>query len=449
MNTPVRTALVMAGGTGGHIFPGLAVAEALRERGWRVHWLGSAGTASQPSMESQLVPPHGFAFESIAFSGVRGKGPATLAFLPLRLLRAFWQSVRVIRRVKPDVVLGFGGYIAFPAGMMSVLLGKPLVLHEQNSVAGMVNKVLATVADRVFTAFPNVLKNAQCVGNPLRPAFTAQADPATRFAGRTGPLHLLVVGFGGYIAFPAGMMSVLMGKPLVLHEQNSVAGMVNKVLALVADRVFTAFPKVLKNAEWVGNPLRPAFTAQPDPATRFVGRTGPLRLLVMGGSLGARALNTLVPQALALIPTAQRPLVSHQGGTSQIDELRANYLAAGVDAHLTAFIEDTASAFADADLIICRAGASTVTEIAAVGAAALFVPFPAAVDDHQTTNARFLVEQGAGWLQQQRDLSPSSLASLLQKTDRLALVNAAVQAKKMQKTEATAHVVAACEELTT
>jgi UDP-N-acetylglucosamine--N-acetylmuramyl-(pentapeptide) pyrophosphoryl-undecaprenol N-acetylglucosamine transferase len=361
MNTPMRTALVMAGGTGGHIFPGLAVAEALRDRGWRVHWLGSPGSAGHPSMESQLVPPRGFAFESIKFSGVRGKGLTTLAFLPLRLLKAFWQSVGVIQRVKPDVVVGFGGYIAFPAGMMSVLMGKPLVLHEQNSVAGMVNKVLAMVADRVFTAFPNVLKNA----------------------------------------------------------------------------------------EWVGNPLRPAFTAQPDPATRFVGRTGPLRLLVVGGSLGARALNTLVPQALALMPAPQRPLVTHQSGTKQIDALRANYLAAGVDATLTPFIEDTASAFADADLIICRAGASTVTEIAAVGAAALFVPFPAAVDDHQTTNARFLVDQGAGWLLQQRDLSPSSLASLLQKTERPALVNAAVQAKKMQKTEATAHVVAACEELTT
>ena len=361
MNTPVRTALVMAGGTGGHIFPGLAVAEALRERGWRVHWLGSAGTASQPSMESQLVPPHGFAFESIAFSGVRGKGLTTLAFLPLRLLRAFWQSVRVIRRVKPDVVLGFGGYIAFPAGMMSVLLGKPLVLHEQNSVAGMVNKVLATVADRVFTAFPNVLKNAQCVGNPLRPAFTAQASPATRFAGRTGPLQLLVV----------------------------------------------------------------------------------------GGSLGASALNTLVPQALALIPAGQRPRVLHQSGKNQIDALRANYLAAGVDATLSPFIDDTASAFADADLIICRAGASTVTEIAAVGAAALFVPFPAAVDDHQTGNARFLVDQGAGWLVQQRDLSAASLASMLQKTERQTLVEAAVEAKKMQKIEATVRMVAACEDLTT
>ena len=357
--TRQRCALVMAGGTGGHIFPGLAVAEALRERGWRVHWLGGKGSAGRPSMESQLVPPRGFAFESIDFSGVRGKGPATLLLLPLRLLKAFWQSVQVIRRVKPDVVVGLGGYISFPAGMMSVLLGKPLILHEQNSVAGMVNKLLASVADRVFTAFPGVLKKAQ----------------------------------------------------------------------------------------WVGNPLRPAFIRQPEPATRFAERRGPLKLLVVGGSLGAAALNELVPKALALIPAAVRPQVTHQSGARQLDALRANYKAAGVQAELTPFIEDTAQAFADADLIICRAGASTVTEIAAVGAAALFVPFPSAVDDHQTSNANFLVAQGGGWLLQQRDLTPEKLSIMLQKTERLTLVQRALQAKNMQKTDATAHLVAACEEL--
>ena len=352
-------ALVMAGGTGGHIFPGLAVAEALRERGWRVHWLGAPGSAGRPSMESQLVPPRGFPFESIDFSGVRGKGPATLMLLPLRLLRAFWQSIQVLRRVKPDVVVGLGGYVSFPAGLMGVLLGKPLVLHEQNSVAGMVNKVLAGVADRVFTAFPNVFRKA----------------------------------------------------------------------------------------EWVGNPLRPAFIGQPGPAERFAGRSGPLKLLVVGGSLGARSLNELVPKALALIPAAGRPEVVHQSGALQIDELRANYAAAGVQAQLTPFIENTAQAFADADLIVCRAGASTVTEIAAVGAAALFVPFPAAVDDHQTRNAEFLVKGGGGWLVPQRELTPARLAEMLQKTERAALVQCALQAKNMQKIDATARLVAACEEL--
>ena len=354
-----QCALIMAGGTGGHIFPGLAVAEALRDKGWRVHWLGGKGSANSPSMESQLVPPRGFAFETIDFSGVRGKGIVTLALLPVRLLKAFWQSIQVLRRVKPQVVIGLGGYIAFPAGMMAVLLGKPLVLHEQNSVAGMVNKVLAKIADRVFTAFPDVLKNAQ----------------------------------------------------------------------------------------WVGNPLRTAFTQQEMPDVRFAGRTGPLRLLVVGGSLGARALNTIVPQALALIPLQERPIVTHQSGMKQINELRANYALLNVEATLTPFIDDTATAFAAADLIICRAGASTVTEIAAVGAAALFVPFPSAVDDHQTSNARFLVQQGGGWQIAQSELTPQVLADMLQKTDRLTLLKIGLKAKKMQKIQATACVVAACEEL--
>jgi UDP-N-acetylglucosamine--N-acetylmuramyl-(pentapeptide) pyrophosphoryl-undecaprenol N-acetylglucosamine transferase len=350
-----RCALVMAGGTGGHIFPGLAVAEALRARAWQVHWLGGgAGT-----MESQLVPPRGFPFEAIDFGGVRGKGLKTVVLLPLRLLKAFWQSIRVVRRVQPDVVIGLGGYITFPAGMMSVLLGKPLVLHEQNSIAGMANKVLAGVADRVFSAFPNVLKKAQWVGNPLREGFLAQAEPAQRLQGRTGPLQLLVV----------------------------------------------------------------------------------------GGSLGARALNDIVPKALALLPPDARPRVRHQSGSKQIDELRANYAAAGVQAELTPFIEDTAHAYAEADLIVCRAGASTVTEIAAVGCAAVFVPFPAAVDDHQTTNAKFLVDAGGGWLVQQRDLKPEWLADLLRTVDRKELIRRADAARKMRKTQATEVVVAACEEL--
>jgi len=354
-STSKRTALIMAGGTGGHIFPGLAVAQALRDKGWRVHWLGSPG-----SMESRLVPPRGFPLELIDFSGVRGKGIQTLVLLPLRLLRAFWQSIAVVRRVKPDVLVGLGGYITFPGGMMGVLLGKPLVLHEQNSVAGLANKVLASVADRVFTAFPRVFAKGQCVGNPLRAEFLNQAAPQERFAARTGPL----------------------------------------------------------------------------------------RLLVVGGSLGARALNTVVPKALALIAPGQRPVVTHQSGEKQIEELRANYAAAGVEATLTPFIDDTAQAFANADLVLCRAGASTVTEIAAVGAAAVFVPFPSAVDDHQTHNARFLVDQGAGWLLPQGEMTAQTLAALLTNTGREALLQRAVAAKQMQQTQATAAVVAACEELT-
>lgn len=349
-----RTALVMAGGTGGHIFPGLAVAQALRERGWRVHWLGAPD-----SMESRLVPARGFALETIAFSGVRGKGIKTLLGLPLRLLRALLQSRQVLRRVRPDVVLGFGGYISLPAGLMAALRRIPLVLHEQNSVAGAANRVLARMAQRVFSAFPDALPGAQYVGNPLREEFLNQATPAQRFAGRRGPLQLLVV----------------------------------------------------------------------------------------GGSLGARALNTIVPKALALIPPALRPTVLHQSGEKQMDELRANYAAAGVDAHLTPFIDNTAQAYAQADLVLCRAGASTVTEIAAVGAAAMFVPFPAAVDDHQTHNARFLVDQGAAWLVQQTALTPEFLADWLQHCDRAELLQHANAAKALQNTQATQAMVAACEEL--
>ena len=353
MSTP-RCALVMAGGTGGHIFPGLAVAEALRARGWRVHWLGGPD-----SMESRLVPPRGFEFETLAFSGVRGKGRMTLALLPLRLIKACWQSAGILRRLKPAVVVGLGGYISFPAGLMSALLGRPLVLHEQNSVPGMANKILARLARRVLTAFPDALPNAH----------------------------------------------------------------------------------------WSGNPLREPFTQQPGPAARFAGRSGPLRVLVVGGSLGARALNELVHKALALLPADERPTVLHQGGAAQIEELRANYAREGVAAELTPFIDDTARAFAEADLVICRAGASTVTEIAAVGAAALFVPFPFAVDDHQTGNARYLTDAGAGWLVQQRELTPEGLAAMLRTLDRVELQKRALLAHGLAKRHATEEVVDACEEV--
>lgn len=347
-------ALVMAGGTGGHIFPGLAMAEALRARGWRVHWLGVPG-----SMEQRLVPPRGFAFEPVEFGGVRGKGLATLALLPLRLARALIQARRVLQRVEPDVVLGLGGYITVPGGLAARLAGVPILLHEQNSIAGMSNRWLAKMAERSFSAYPSAL--------------------------------------------PGG--------------------------------------------EWVGNPLRAEFLSQPEPALRFAGRSGALRLLVVGGSLGAQALNSVVPRALALIPFERRPVVIHQGGEKQIDALRAAYADAGVQAQLTPFIRDTAQAFADADLVIARAGASTVTELAAIGAAAAFVPFPHAVDDHQTHNARFLVDAGAGWLLPQPELTPERLAGLLQGLDRSELQARAAKARALRQTGAVDAMVAACERL--
>lgn len=354
MNTRTPCALVMAGGTGGHIFPGLAVAEALRSKGWRVHWLGAP-----ESMESRIVGQRGFTLELVNFSGVRGKGTKTLIFLPVQLVRACWQSLKVLQRVRPDVVIGLGGYITFPAGVMAALTGRALLLHEQNSIAGMSNKVLAVLARKVFTAFPNVFAKGQ----------------------------------------------------------------------------------------WVGNPLRSEFLNLPSPADRFANRQGPLKLLVVGGSLGAKALNAIVPKALALIDTKNRPHVLHQSGEKQMHELIENYESAGVQAELTPFIENTAKAYAEADLVICRAGASTVTEIAAVGAAAMFVPFPAAVDDHQTHNARFLVDQGAGMLISQSELTAEKLAELIRNMKRSELLLWANAAKKMEKIDATEAVVKACEEL--
>lgn len=349
-----KTALIMAGGTGGHIFPGLAVAQELRSRGWTVHWLGAPD-----SMEERLVPPQGFALERVAFSGVRGKGLMSLVGMPLRLLKALQQARAVLRKVRPDVVVGMGGYITVPGGLAARLAGVPIVLHEQNSVPGMANKLLARMAQRVFSAFPHAIAGGQ----------------------------------------------------------------------------------------WVGNPLRAEFLQQPEPAERFAGRSGPLQLLVVGGSLGAKALNEVVPRALALMAPEARPVVTHQSGAKQIDALQANYAAAGVQASLTPFIDDAAKAYADADVIVCRAGASTVTELAAVGAAAVFVPFPAAVDDHQTANARFLVDAGAGWLVQQSVLTPENLAQMLENMQRAGLVDMAQKAKKMQKLEAAQAVADACVEV--
>ena len=353
MSTP--TALVMAGGTGGHIFPGLAIAEVLRNQGWNVHWLG----APSPSMESQLVPSRGFAFEAVQFGGVRGKGLRTWLSLPWRLLQALAQSLKVIRRLRPDVLVGLGGYITFPAGLMGVICGKPLILHEQNSVAGAANKYLSKIARQVFSSFPSALPQAH----------------------------------------------------------------------------------------WVGNPLRAEFLQQQPPAHRFANRQGPLRVVVMGGSLGAQALNSVVPEALALIPPAQRPMVVHQGGEKHLDNLKAAYAQADVDAELCAFISQPAALMAQADVVICRAGASTVSELAAIGVAALLVPFPYAVDDHQTMNAKFLTDHGAGWLLPQHTLTPVVLAQQLQALSREILLQAASQAYALRQTQAAEHVAKACQEV--
>ncbi|WP_354675533.1 undecaprenyldiphospho-muramoylpentapeptide beta-N-acetylglucosaminyltransferase [Cupriavidus alkaliphilus] len=352
--TQPRTLLVMAGGTGGHVFPGLAVAQALRAQGWNVVWLGN-----RTGMEATLVPKHDIPMEFIQFGGLRGKGLVTKFLLPLNLLRAFWQSIAALRRVRPSVVLGMGGYITFPAGMMASLLGRPLVLHEQNSIAGLANKVLARVADRVLCAFPDALPGS----------------------------------------------------------------------------------------EWTGNPVREELAQLDAPEARYDRRDGPLRILVVGGSLGAAALNEVVPKAIALLPQHQRPVVTHQAGARQIDTLRANYTAAQVPAQTLPFIDDIARAYADADLVICRAGAMTVSEVAAAGVAALFVPFPHAVDDHQTTNAQFLSSQGAALLVQQKDLTAESLAQTIASLTRPQLKDMARLARGLARPEATRRVAEVCSEL--
>ena len=339
----MNTILIMAGGTGGHVFPGLAVADVLRSRGWRVVWLGA-----KTGMEARLVPARGYEMAWVRMSGVRGKGLLAMLLLPMSLLLAFWQSARAIFTVRPDVVLGMGGYIAFPGGMMASLLAKPLAIHEQNSVAGLSNKVLAGVADRVLVAFPGTLKHA----------------------------------------------------------------------------------------EWCGNPVREEIARIDAPEERFAARSGPLRLLVVGGSLGAHALNDAVPRSLARIPEAERPRVVHQAGEKHIGALRDNYASAGVCGELLPFIDDMAARYAEADLVVCRAGAITVAELSAGGVASVLVPFPHAVDDHQTSNARFLAERGAAVLLPQSELSPQSLSLLLRTLDRPRLLEMARRARALGKPDA-------------
>jgi UDP-N-acetylglucosamine--N-acetylmuramyl-(pentapeptide) pyrophosphoryl-undecaprenol N-acetylglucosamine transferase len=344
----MSTILIMAGGTGGHVFPGLAVADEMRGRGWNVVWMGARG-----GLEARLVPERGYAVEWIRAAALRGKGFAATLLLPLNLLIGFWQSARAIFRVRPDVVLGMGGYVAFPGGMMASLLARPLAVHEQNAIAGLANRVLAGVADKAMVAFPDALKNA----------------------------------------------------------------------------------------EWTGNPVRADIAALAAPSARYAARNGPLRLLVVGGSLGAQALNEVVPKALALFPEDVRPSVLHQAGEKNLADLEKNYQSAGVRGELVAFIGDMARRYAEADLVICRAGAMTVSELAAGGIASVLVPFPYAVDDHQTANARFLADQGAAVLLSQKDLSPEGLAELIRSLDRGVLAAMAQKAKAFGKPDA-ARVVA-------
>ena len=348
----MKSVLIMAGGTGGHIFPGLAVAEELRAAGWDVVWMGARG-----GMEERLVPRHGYRTAWIRARAARGKGLVQKLLLPANLLYSFWESARHIRRLKPSVVLGLGGYVAFPGGMMASLFNRPLALHEQNAIAGLTNRVLAQVSDKVMVAFPGALKGA----------------------------------------------------------------------------------------EWTGNPVRADIAAIAAPQARFRGREGPLRILVVGGSLGAQALNEAMPRALALLK--DKPVVVHQAGEKHIEALKKNYAAAGVQGELVAFIEDMARRYAEADLVVCRAGAVTVAELSAAGMASILVPFPYAVDDHQTANARFLSDRGAAILIQQRELSHEKLAELIGSLDRAKLLDMATKARALGKPEAARVVAERCMEI--
>ena len=348
--------LIMAGGTGGHVFPALAVADELRARGVQVSWLGT-----QRGLEAQVVPAAGYPLETVRVTGLRGKGVLRLLTAPFMLARALWQAARIEWRLRPRAVLGMGGFASGPGGVIAWLLRRPLLIHEQNSVAGTTNRLLAPLARTVMVAFPGSL-------------------PAAR-----KPIH-------------------------------------------------------------TGNPVRGRITALPAPTTRLADHSGPLRLLVVGGSLGARALNDTVPAALTRLSANSNLQVYHQTGRNDLEQVVTAYKDAHVEARVEPFIDDMAEAYAWADLVICRAGALTVAELAVVGVAAILVPFPHATDDHQTGNARFLADAGAAILLPQAELEPAGLASMLSDliSQREVLLEMACRARELAMPEAARRVAELC-----
>jgi UDP-N-acetylglucosamine--N-acetylmuramyl-(pentapeptide) pyrophosphoryl-undecaprenol N-acetylglucosamine transferase len=349
--------LIMAGGTGGHVFPALALARLLRAASHEVVWLGT-----RRGLEARIVPAENIAIEWLSMSGLRGKGASTMLLAPFKLLQSIWQALGVMRRRKPALVVGFGGFVTGPGGVAAWLTRRPLVIHEQNAIAGYSNRMLAHLARRILSAFPR--------------------------------------------AFPAGV-----------------------------------------DAQVVGNPVRAEIAMQPPPAARFAQREGAPRVLVVGGSLGASRLNSVVPFALAQLARSGMTLhVRHQAGERGIDAARAAYAEAKVSGEVTPFIDDMARAYADADLVICRAGALTVSELAAVGVASVLVPFPAAVDDHQTVNAQFLVREGAAVLIADRDLTADKLAATLRElcAGRGKLLAMAERARQVARPRAAEDLAAVC-----
>lgn len=347
---------VMAGGTGGHVFPALAVAELLREQGADVFWIGT-----RRGLEARLVPERGFPVEWISIEGLRGKGFGQLVAAPWKLAVALRQAAAILRRRRPSLVLGMGGFASGPGGLVARALGVPLIVHEQNRVPGLTNQWLSRVARRVFEAFPG--------------------------------------------SFPAGRRAVA-----------------------------------------CGNPVRAEITVLAPPRERLAERSGPARLLVLGGSLGAQVLNETVAPAVAAMGPDSRPLVRHQAGERTLETARAAYSQAGVEADVIPFIGDMAEAYGWADLVVCRAGALTVSELAAAGVGSVLVPYPYAVDDHQTGNARHLADHGAAELLPQTRLSAGSLSGILSRLlgDRDRLLEMAEAARRRAEPDAAGHIAAAC-----
>ncbi|MBP6563226.1 MAG: undecaprenyldiphospho-muramoylpentapeptide beta-N-acetylglucosaminyltransferase [Neisseriaceae bacterium] len=348
-----KTFMMMAGGTGGHIFPALAVAKALQKQGHKIIWLGAEG-----KMETRLVPQVNpdIVLEVIPMQGMRGNGLKRKLAMPLMVLNAIRLSRAIMKKHRVDAVIGFGGFVSFPGGVAAKSLGKPVLVHEQNAIAGLSNKLLAKFANRVLFAFPGVFPNADgLVGNPVREEIAAMAEPEARFAGRSGKLKLLVV----------------------------------------------------------------------------------------GGSLGAKVFNDTLPEALAQLPEAHRPIVRHQTGKGKAESVQAHYQTLGIDAHSSEFIDDMVGAYAEADLVLCRAGALTVAELAAAGVGSILVPFPHAVDDHQTQNAQYLVAGRAALCQQQTEFNAQWLADYLQALTRAACLAKAKNARALALADAADKVAAA------
>jgi len=357
MSGPV---MIMAGGTGGHVYPALAVANSLIAGGTDVVWLGT-----RRGLEARVIPQQQIPIEWITVSGLRGKGVIGWLLAPFRLIRALFQSLLILRKIQPCAVLGMGGFVSGPGGVAARLLGRSLVIHEQNAVAGLTNRLLARIADRVLEAFPGSYPNLR---------------------------------------------------------------------------------RVTPGIETVGNPVREEILSVPEPNQRLAGRSGNLRLLILGGSQGALRLNSMVPQALARVDRASRPEVWHQAGEKTLEQAKTAYRQQSVDARIEPFIDDMAGAYGWADLVICRAGALTVFELAAAGLPAVLVPFPSAVDDHQTLNADWLVRAGAAVLLPEEELTAMSLARILQRFagDRRELLAMANRARALAAPDACDKVVQAC-----